>query len=117
MPMYSWECNPCRLLQEHYFSVNDKKEVKCESCGEMMKRVYIYNVVGDITPYKDGTLGYVTSRQDKSNKLKEKGLTYYEDSAFKGDAGTTRRDKYNMQKESEAQAKDIYKFRGTKIYD
>ena len=83
MPIYSFECDECKILKEIFMWVQEYKIPDCESCTKPMKRVYIYSVMGDIEPYKDQTLGYVGSRREKNEKMKKQGLSIFEPSELK----------------------------------
>ena len=117
MPLYQFSCKRCEFTEDYFHHMNDEKKHVC-SCGKEMKREYgNISVIPDIPEYMDRTLGHVRCRRDKEAKMKEKGLAIYDSGMFKGEAGTQKRELYNMQKNTEAQVKDLYKYKGTKYYD
>lgn len=39
MPIYDFECAPCRLRREVYVIYEDKDTIKCQRCKELMHRL------------------------------------------------------------------------------
>lgn len=85
MPLYDFRCQVCGKHVEHYFGMNDKKELWC--CEMPVKRLYTHNVPADLLyPYVSHNIGpepiEVRSRTHKRQLLRENNLS--DDVAWSG---------------------------------
>jgi len=81
MPIYVFECPLCGQRNEEIFGMNDVKALKCLNCGSQMERVFTAPALtGDAQmtrswSYYDIGMGCeVTSKADRSRKMRERGL-------------------------------------------
>ena len=100
MPLYSFKCQSCEHIQDIFFSINDKKIAKCESCRSTNMKQYFgnYNVnIHGFTEFDDprGTGGKLTMKQIKEIEKKE-NLVYGGHDELKKEANKNRR--YNENK-------------------
>lgn len=96
MPLYDFECEVCKKVHEHVFSMKDDK-IPPPCCGQVPRRLFTSRVNGDefgevttIDPvthkvvktrgdHFNSSIGeYVTSKSQFERRLKEKGLRHAE---------------------------------------
>ena len=74
MPLYDYECHKCGVMPDLWARIAEVS-LNCPKCGtQMVRLISPSNIICDIEPYVDETLGPVHSRQHKMARLKEEGL-------------------------------------------
>ena len=100
MPLYSFKCQSCEHIQDHDFSIHDKKIVNCESCRSTNIKQYFGNAkvsIHGFTEFDDprGTGKKLTMKEIKEIEKKQK-LVYGGHDELKKEADKNRQ--YNENK-------------------
>lgn len=78
MPFFKYTCEACGYSGERLVCGDrDKTCQRCDETIELEKEVTspIYlNILKEFTPYVDPVLGYVSSRRQRKQRIKEEGL-------------------------------------------
>ena len=77
MPNYDFSCEACGKREELFMKIAEYKKPEC--CGQPMKQILNYHVVGDLEPYFDENLSeqpvYVRSKKHRKQLMREAGVT------------------------------------------
>lgn len=47
MPFYDYKCTKCSSVQEEMHGMHSKKQIKCNSCGEICNKIVSAGIVGN----------------------------------------------------------------------